>query len=181
MPDMVDDLHEIKSLIGHNTALLRLNDYIRGHQTDTNVDEVCRGANFNTDALPWRTAISSLYSSIALVSEFMKKRRDDIDSLDPNFTLALWSISQCYEHDGNGNRQTGTIALKDIIRRLRNSISHGRYELTKPDPEIRSWTIIFKDESTGTGPRKCFQIEIMVMNFLNFLEVMKRSFNTRYP
>ncbi len=182
----ISNLRDVKELLQNNVELFRLHDRMSANASLKLVEDVSRFANFNHRRAVWFTEINSLYSSVVIVREFMKNLGDKPEELDHAFSLTSWFIDSCKEFDVNQNVFPGTIGLNTVLRRMRNSIGHGKFEIEKPAGESASgWLIVFKDEDVNPKNRlnadRFFELKIKVLNVAKFLEKLETSFKLKYP
>ena len=179
----INNLDEIKVLIQNNIELFRLHDYIRGHQSDTDVSSICQSSMFNKNRPVFYTEINSLYSSISLIYQYIKNQSHNPNSLDNNFSYGTWFIQDCFQHDCSGTISSITPDLKTILRRFRNSVSHGSFELNSQFDSALNYEIYFYDENkfSRSISEKCFTLKFKAMDLIKFLEKLESSFKIKYP
>lgn len=179
---IINDLGEIKTIIINNLELCRLHDYLRFNWNDPCVNAVTSQAQFNCMRISWYTIVNSLYSSISLINQYINNQGDSPNSLDGNFTFASWHIDECYEYNDSGARNVRVPDLERILRRLRNSISHGMFYLDTSADSALDYEIIFKDINDRTqGLDKNFIFKMKVRYLDNFLQKVEYGFNLMYP
>lgn len=178
----IDDINQLKSLIHNNIQLFRLHNFISANYHDRCVADVANRSNFNRALLVWMTEINSLYSSISLIHQFIKNQGHSPNDLDPQFNFTNWFIIDSFEADIGGNRFVDTPDLDTILRRMRNSVSHGSFELNTNFERGSDFEIIFydKNDRNPNSPRYKFQLSLKALNLSLFLEKLERKFNTKY-
>ncbi len=175
---VIQDLQTIKMLIQHNIELCRLHDYLL--QNASASQSVISKSRFSVSRPTWHTYVSSLYSSVVLVVEYSKKQCVDLNSLDSNFQLNAWGIQDVFQADSMGNKNLAQPNLKIVLNRLRNSISHGMYEVITNSP----YGMNFYDENTrllNTDQSKFFTLTIVGTNLDRFLATLDQSFRSKFP
>jgi hypothetical protein len=175
---VIQDLQTIKILIQHNIELCRLHDYLL--QNSSASQSVITNSRFNAIRPTWHTFVSSLYTSVVLVVEYSKKQSVDLNSLDSNFQPSSWGIEDVFQADSQGNKNPVQPNLKIVLTRLRNSISHGMYEVISSSP----YGMHFYDENTrskNTDQSKFFTLKIVGTNLDSFLATLDRSFRSKFP
>jgi len=181
---IINDLNEVKTIISNNIELCRLHDFIRGNQADLAVVEVTTNARFNRYRMVWYTLINSMYSSISLIHQFIKNQGDDVNDLDTGFDFASWYIEECYEENNNGNRNQVVPDLAKILRRLRNSVSHGSFLLDTTVGNGIQAELIFRDKNLGLidmNTEKYFFLKMKAHRLDDFLQKIESKFNQKYP
>lgn len=178
---------EVKELIQNNIELFRLHDMMSLHRNQADVISISGKARFNPRRIIWYTLINSLFSSIVMVREFMNTQGHPANMLDNSFTLAGWHIHSCRQFDIKGNPDSKAITLGTILRRMRNSVGHGLFEIEKPPGEDSpvNWFIVFHDENhfaKGSDKSKqFFELKIKTMEVPKFLEKLEACFKAQYP
>ena len=178
----IQDRQTIKSLIQHNIELCRLHDYLyqTGSDSASASNSVISNSRFCASRPLWYTFVSSLYSSIVLVVEYSKNQNVDLNTLDSNFQPSSWGIEDVFQADSQGNKNPVQPNLKIVLYRLRNSISHGMYEVITSSP----YGMHFYDENTrskNTDLSKFFTLKIVGTNLDSFLATLDRSFRAKFP
>ena len=175
---VIQDLQTIKVLIQHNIELCRLHDYLL--QNPSSAHSVISNSRFCASRPTWHTYVSSLYASVVLVVEYSKKQSVDLNSLDSSFQPSSWGIDDVFQADALGNKNPVQPNLKIVLSRLRNSISHGRYEVITNSP----YGMHFYDESTqskNTDQSKFFTLKIVGTNLDSFLATLDKAFRSKFP
>lgn len=167
------------------------------------VDKILKAANVDVEKT-WYAEINILYSSITLIYEYIKadvetavklEKGEDINAkikkmfenkindLDKEFNSKTWFINKAVEFDDNDTPSDKNLDLAKIIKRMRNSISHGRYELIINSDDARESFIIFNDvdpTKKANSTEKNFRIIFKVMNLQKFIGKLERSFDLKY-
>lgn len=175
---VIHDLQAIKVLIQHNIELCRLHDYLLQNASASR--SVILNSRFFANRPTWHTYVSSLYSSVVLVVEYSKRQSVDLNSLDSNFQPSSWGIGDVFQADLQGNRNPIQPNLKTVLSRLRNSISHGMYEVITNSP----YGMNFYDEnrrSMNSDQSKFFTLKIVGTNLDCFLTTLDKSFRSKFP
>lgn len=181
---VINDLQEIKTIIANSIELCRLHDYMSEYNADSNVKDVVTKTGFNVERAVWYTTINSLYSSVSMVYQYMKNQGADVNTLDDTFSYTSWHITECYEHDDSGNRNSPNPDLNIILNRLRNAVSHGLYEVDKSSGYAPDYELIFRDQNSrksASNTRKNFYFKINGMKLDDFLMKIENGFNAMYP
>lgn len=179
---LINDINQVKNLVFNNIQLFRLHDFISANNQDQNVVDVTNRANFNRTSLVWMTEINSLYSSVSLIHQYIRNQGHSPSDLDTAFAFNSWFIVDSYESDTSDIRLQQVPDLDTILRRMRNSVSHGSFELNTNFDRGSDFEIIFydKNENAPRSPRYKFKLILKAINLSKFLERLERSFNSRY-
>lgn len=178
---------EVREFIQNNVELVRLHDMMSFHKSRADVISVSRDARFNPNRIVWYTLINSMFSSIVMTREYMNTQGHSANILDNSFTLAGWHIHSCRQYDPKGTPDPKAITLGTILRRMRNSVGHGRFDIEKPlgEDSPYKWFIVFHDENhfaKGTDlSKKYFELKIKAMEVSKFLEKLEACFKAQYP